>query len=76
MRPVITWINYRYFFPHTKHYTRVARGITDMNLCEYKRKTWKGIMIKNVLKRRRECGTYLATARRHRRRLKMKKKDE
>ena len=30
-------------------------------------------MIKNVLKRRRECGTYLATARRHRRRLKLKK---
>ena len=28
-------------------------------------------MIKNVLKRRRECGTYLATARRHHRRLKM-----
>ena len=35
------------------------------------------IMIKNVLKRRRECGTYLATALRHRRRLKMmKKRDE
>ena len=34
------------------------------------------VMIKNVLKRRRECGTYLATARRYRRRLKMKKKDE
>ena len=32
--------------------------------------------IKNVLKRRRECGTYLATARRHHRRLKMMKKDE
>ena len=28
-------------------------------------------MIKNVLKRRKECGTYLATARRHRWRLKM-----
>ena len=28
-------------------------------------------MIKNVLKRR-ECGTYLATARRHRRRLRQK----
>ena len=33
-------------------------------------------MIKNVLKRRRECGTYLATARRYRRRLKMMKKVE
>ena len=33
-------------------------------------------MIRNVLKRRRECGTYLATARRHRRRLKMQKRDE
>ena len=33
-------------------------------------------MIRNVLKRRRECGTYLATARRHRRRLKMQKTDE
>ena len=30
----------------------------------------------SVLKRRRECGTYLATARRHRRRLKMQKRDE
>ena len=30
----------------------------------------------NVLKRRRECGIYLATARRHRRRLKMQKRDE
>ena len=30
-------------------------------------------MIRNVLKRRRECGTYLATARRDRRRLKMQK---
>ena len=30
----------------------------------------------NVSKRRRECGTYLATARRHRRRLKMQKRDE
>ena len=34
------------------------------------------IMIINVIKRRRECGTYLATARRDRRRLKMMKKDE
>ena len=34
------------------------------------------IVIRNVLKRRRECGTYLATARRHRRRLKMQKRDE
>ena len=33
-------------------------------------------MIRNVLKRRRECGTYLATACRHRRRLKMQKRDE
>ena len=41
-----------------------------------KRKTWKGIMIKNVLTRRREYGTYLATARRHRRRIKMQKRDE
>ena len=35
-----------------------------------------GLLIRNVLKRRRECGTYLATARRHRRRLKMQKRDE
>jgi len=33
-------------------------------------------MIRNVLKRRRECGTYLDTARRHRRRLKMQKRDD
>jgi len=33
-------------------------------------------MIKDILKRRSECGTYLATARRHQRRLKMKKRDE
>ena len=33
-------------------------------------------MIRNVLKRRREYGTYLATARRHRRRIKMQKRDE
>ena len=33
--------------------------------------------IRNVLtRRRREYGTYLATARRHRRRLKMQKRDE
>ena len=37
-------------------------------------KTFK--YLRNVLKRRRECGTYLATARRHRRRLKMQKRDE
>ena len=30
----------------------------------------------NVLTRRREYGTYLATARRHRRRIKMQKRDE
>ena len=41
-----------------------------------KRKTWKGIMIRNVLTRKREYGTYLATAHRHRRRLKMQKRDE
>ena len=34
------------------------------------------IMIRNVLTRRREYGTYLATARRHRRRIKMQKRDE
>ena len=34
------------------------------------------VIIRNELKRRRECGTYLATARRHRRRLKMQKRDE
>ena len=34
------------------------------------------VYIRSVLKRRRECGTYLATARRHRRRLKMQKRDE
>ena len=33
-------------------------------------------IIRNVLTRRRECGTYLATARRHRRRIKMQKRDE
>ena len=49
-------------------------SLSDLNI--KKRKTWKGIMIRNVLKRRRECGTYLATARRHRRRLKMQKRDE
>ena len=32
--------------------------------------------IRNVLTRRREYGTYLATAHRHRRRLKMQKRDE
>jgi hypothetical protein len=32
----------------------------------YKRKTWKGKMIKNMLKRRKESGTYLATDSRHR----------
>ena len=36
----------------------------DSYIYKYKRKTWKGKMIKNVLKRRGECGTYLATARR------------
>ena len=34
------------------------------------------ILMKNVLTRRREYGTYLATARRHRRRIKMQKRDE
>ena len=33
-------------------------------------------MIRNVLTRRREYGTYLATARRHRRRIKIQKRDE
>ena len=33
-------------------------------------------MIKNVLKRRKECGTYLATARRHRWRVKMMMKND
>ena len=33
-------------------------------------------MIRNVLTRRREYGTYLATARIHRRRIKMQKIDE
>ena len=33
-------------------------------------------LIRNVLTRRREYGTYLATARRHRRRMKMQKRDE
>ena len=32
--------------------------------------------LRNVLTRRREYGTYLATARRHRRRIKMQKRDE
>ena len=31
-------------------------------------------MIRNVLTKRREYGTYLATARRHRRRIKMQKR--
>ena len=34
------------------------------------------VKIRNVLTRRREYGTYLATARRHRRRIKMQKRDE
>ena len=34
------------------------------------------LVSRNVLTRRREYGTYLATARRHRRRLKMQKRDE
>ena len=34
------------------------------------------LTIRNVLTRRREYGTYLATARRHRRRIKMQKRDE
>ena len=34
------------------------------------------IILRNVLTRRREYGTYLATARRHRRRIKMQKRDE
>jgi len=33
-------------------------------------------MIRNVFTRRKEYGTYLVTARRHRRRLKMQKRDE
>ena len=33
-------------------------------------------MMRNVLTRRREYGIYLATARRHRRRIKMQKRDE
>ena len=33
-------------------------------------------VIITILTRRREYGTYLATARRHRRRLKMQKRDE
>ena len=33
-------------------------------------------VIRNVLTRRREYGTYLAIAHRHRRRLKMQKRDE
>ena len=36
----------------------------------------KHLKIRNVLTRRREYGTYLATARRHRRRIKMQKRDE
>ena len=32
----------------------------------YKRKTWKGKMIKNILIRRKESNTYLATVSRHR----------
>ena len=34
------------------------------------------LIIRNVLTRRREYGTYLATAHRHRRRIKMQKRDE
>ena len=41
-----------------------------------KRNLCTNLMIRNVLTRRREYGTYLATARRHRRRLKMQKRDE
>ena len=54
----------------------IGNTIISMYLGIAERKTWKGIMVRNVLKRRRECGIYLATARRHRRRLKMQKRDE
>ena len=43
---------------------------------EFKRESRGVVMIRNVLTRRREYGTYLATARRHRRRIKMQKRDE
>ena len=50
----------------------------EISGCSYLETVWievniniKGIMIKIVLKRGKECGTYLATARRHRWRLKM-----
>ena len=42
----------------------------------YFRKFSLSNVLRNVLTRRREYGTYLATARRHRRRLKMQKRDE
>ena len=51
--------------PTTKYYIQKSRFYSDLS-----RK------LKNVLTRRREYGTYLATARRHRRRLKMQKRDE
>ena len=50
-----------------RHVARIVEGRSDFKTLT---------MIRNVLKRRRECGTYLATARRHRRRLKMQKRDE
>ena len=47
-----------------------------LNNNRYTRNDIQSSLIRNVLKRRRECGTYLATARRHCRRLKMQKRDE
>ena len=50
--------------------------------CEYYNSVWHTMckkncfMIKNVFKRRKECGTYLATARRHRWRVKMTMKND
>ena len=46
----------------------------------WRRTSWTqktlNLTLRNVLTRRREYGTYLATARRHRRRLKMQRRDE
>ena len=42
-----------------------SEWLVNSKLYQYKRKTWKGEMIKNILKRRKESDTYRATGCRH-----------
>ena len=63
-------LNYLYFPPSFHLTVRWKDGGNKGKLILTK------INISNVLTRRREYGTYLATARRHRRRIKMQKRDE